>query len=139
MNTRYAKGYLLLHPTDCDPPHGLDLTDGSRDTLKVERLTQAFFRDGFDPKEPALVGYPLNGRIQLASGTHRHEAAIRANIFLPVVLRLRSVVEAAWGTDKWTQLIQDIAVNQLERIEVKEGGEVPGLDERVDLSRDLYQ
>lgn len=136
---RYARQYILLHPDDCNPPHGLDLAPGSRDTLKVEALTEAFARDGFDPKMPALVGYPLNGRIQLASGTHRHEAAKRAGIRLPVTIKLRSVVEAAWGTPAWQALIQDIAVESLERAEVSEYRDVPGLDERVDLSRDCVK
>lgn len=55
---RFARQVLWLHPDDCIPPHGLDLTDGSRDSIKVERLFWAFISEGFDPKEPALVGYP---------------------------------------------------------------------------------
>lgn len=135
--TRFARLYVLLHPDDCDPPHGLDLTDGSRDSLKVERLTEAFISNGFDPNEPALVGYPLNGRVQLATGTHRHEAAQRAGILLPVNMKLRSQVEAMWGTPEWAKLIEDIKVRDLELAPVPEGGEPPGLDERVDLSRDI--
>lgn len=98
---RFARHYVLLHPDDCEPPHGLDLEPGSRDSIKVERLTEAFARDGFDKTMPALVGYPLDGRVQLASGTHRHEAAKRAGIRLPVKLTLRSHVEAMWGTPAW--------------------------------------
>ena len=130
---RFARQYVLLHPDDCDPPHGLDLEPGSRDSIKVEWLTEAFARDGFDPKMPALVGYPLDGRVQLASGTHRHEAAKRAGIRLPVKMTLRSHVEATWGTPAWQQLIEDLSVESLELAPVKEGGVPPGLDERVDL------
>lgn len=83
MEPRYARLFVWMHPIDLDPPHGLDLEPGSRDSLKVEALTEAFAKDGFDRDEPALVGYPLNGRIQLATGTHRHEAASRAGIRLP--------------------------------------------------------
>jgi hypothetical protein len=103
----------------------------------VEWLTETFARDGFNPNEPALVGYPLNGRIQLASGTHRHEAAKRAGIRLPIRLMLRSSVEAMWGTAAWGTFIADIAVKDLECVEVTEGVFIPGLDERVDLTRDI--
>lgn len=135
--TRYARQYMWVSPDDCDPPHGLDLTVGSRDTLKVEMLTEAFARDGFDSRQPALVGYPLNGRIQLLSGTHRHEAARRAGIRLPVRMVMRSEVEAAFGTALWAHVIRDLPLAELEHAPVKEGGTPPGLDERVDLSRDL--
>lgn len=131
--TRLARHYILVDPTDCDPPHPLDLTVGSRDSLKVDRLTEAFVKDGFDPRMPALVGYPLNGRIQLLSGTHRHEAAKRATILLPVTMKLRSVVEATWGTPAWDALIEDIPVQDLELAPVQVPTPAPGLDERVDL------
>ena len=136
--TRYARHYVLLDPSDCDPPHGLDLTPGSRDSLKVERLEFEFRTNGFDRDEPALVGYACDGKVQLLSGTHRHEAARRSGIQLPVTLVLRSIVEGAWGTPEWEHLIGDISVKNLERIVVKEGGfPPPGLDERVDLTRDM--
>ena len=137
MLKRFARQYLLLHPDDCIPPHGLDLTDGSRDSLKVEYLEDHFRREGFDKTKSALVGYPCDGMVQLLSGTHRHEAAKRAGILLPVTLELRSVVEAKWGTPAWDELIKDIAVQDLEYSEVKENIPAPGLDERVNLSRDI--
>lgn len=135
--TRYARGYVLLDPSDCDPPHGLDLAPGSRDSLKVEKLEKAFRTKGFSKKKPALVGYPRDGRIQLVSGTHRHEAARRAGIMLPVKIMIRSEVEAIWGTPQWEDFLKDIPVEKLERVPVKEPTPAPGLDERVDLSRDL--
>lgn len=136
--TRYARQYVLMHPEDLIAPHGLDLTPGSRDTQKVERLTEMFARDGFDKTKAALIGYPSgDGRIQLASGTHRLEAAKRAGIRLPVHITLRSVVEAIWGTDQWIDFLKDKSVEQLEWAPVKEGGEAPALADRVDLSRDM--
>ncbi len=131
---RFARRYVLLHPDDCDAPHGLDLEPGSRDSMKVEGLTEAFARDGFDRTMPALVGYPLNGRVQLASGTHRHEAAKRAGIRLPVKLTLRSQVEAMWGTPAWEAFIEDLSVESLELAPLEASSAPPGLDERVDLS-----
>jgi hypothetical protein len=94
-------------------------------------LEEAFRTQGFDPNEPALVGYPIDGRIQLLSGTHRHEAARRADIFLPVTLKLRSVVEGSWGTERWENLIEDVPVKELEWAPVRESDWIPGLDERV--------
>lgn len=132
---RQCRQYTLLAPGDCDPPHGLDLEPWSRDSIKVEHLTDTFQKNGFDNNYPALVGYPLAGRIQLASGTHRHEAARRAGILLPVTIFLRSDVEAFWGTDKWSDLIKDIAVKDLELAPVKDGVDLPGLDERVSLEQ----
>lgn len=135
--TRFARHYILVDPSDCEPPHGLDLEPGSRDSIKVEYLTSCFIKYGFDYNEPALVGYPCNGRIQLLSGTHRHEAAKRAGILLPVTLKLRSVVEAAWGTEKWNELIEDIPVKDLEHFPINENVPAPGLDERVNLTKDM--
>ena len=130
--TRTARQYVLLHPDDCDPPHALDLTaEHTRDAVKVAWLEEQFARDGFDPKMPALVGYPLNGRVQLLSGTHRHEAARRASIRLPVRMVLRSDVEATWGTARWTETIRDVPVIELEDAEVHQGARPPDPDERV--------
>lgn len=135
---RKSRQYVLLSPEDCFPPHRLDLNPGTRDSIKVEWLTKAFIESGFSKDHSALVGYPLNGKIQLCSGTHRHEAAIRAGIKLPVTLTLRSDVEAMWGTEKWADFIKDIAVKDLEYAEINEDYTPPGLDERVDLERDIY-
>src|ERR1700743_3097950 len=138
MPKRFSKQYFLAHSEDCVPPHGLVLEPGSRDEIKVQKLTETFAKDGFDHSMPALIGYPLDGMIQLLSGTHRHEAAKRAGIRLPIHLHLRSVVEAAWGKEEeWANLIADIPVSELECAEVIESKDIPGLDERIDLTRDL--
>lgn len=121
---------IWLHPNDCDPPHSLNLTHGSRDLIKVEGLEEKFRVYGFDTHYPALVGYPFNGRVQLLSGTHRHEAARRCSIKLPVTLFLRSYVEAYWGTDKWPDLICDIPVDDLLKMESFDDI-APGLNERM--------
>lgn len=138
IDRRRARLYILVHPDDCDPPHGLDLTLGGRDARKVALLAEAFARAGFDRNKPALMGYPKDGRIQLLSGTHRHEAARLVDMRLPVVMYMRSVVEAVWGTPAWAELIEDIPVKELEQAPVKEGGVPPGLGERVDLSNGLW-
>jgi hypothetical protein len=103
-----------VHPNDCDPPHGLDLT-APHDYEKVNMLVEAFSTYGFDKSKSALVGYPREGRVQLLSGTHRHEAAKRAGIALPVMFWLRSAIEESWGElDDWRKVMQDIPVAALE-------------------------
>lgn len=110
---------LWIDPTDCDPPHGLDM-EGERDRIKVYSLMDAFLHEGFNLNCAALVGYPLNGRIQLLSGTHRHRAALMAGTKLPVTLWLRSYVEAMWGTEDWLKLIEDIPVKNLLSYDMKD-------------------
>ncbi len=134
---RLARQYVLLDPSDCDPPHSLDLSPGSRDTRKVEWLEDEFRRNGFDPEEPALVGYVLDGRVQLLTGTHRHESARRAGTKLPTTLYLRSTIEAHWGKETWVDVVKDISVLDLEKFPVREDVTPPTLEERVDLTRDL--
>lgn len=41
---RLARLYVLLHPDDCDAPHGLDLSPGSRDiprSVKPPKLSRS--------------------------------------------------------------------------------------------------
>ena len=104
-----------LHPTDCIPPHGLDMTS-PHDYLKVEMLYEAFVTSGFDKKKPALVGYPLDGKVQLLSGTHRHRAALMADIELPVTIWLQSDIIDKWGTDEWKRVMADVPLYRLERL-----------------------
>lgn len=117
---RKALCYVWVHPDDCDPPHGLDLTV-EHDATKVEMLRQAFVESGFDLGQPALVGYPLDGRIQLVSGTHRHLAAEQADILLPVTLWLRTDIQEMWGTELWLDVIRDIPVRDLENWAIIDG------------------
>ena len=117
---RLASFIIWVSPDDCMPPHGLDM-QRERDANKVKMLADAFWANGFDKNEPALVGYPLDGKIQLLTGTHRHEAAKLAGILLPIKMWLRSDVEEMWGTELWDTVIKDIPVNELECAEVKEG------------------
>lgn len=107
-----AQCLIWVEPDDCVPPHGLDMRH-PHDADKVAMLEDLFRIHGFDTRMPALVGYIVDGRIQLLSGTHRHLAAQRAGILLPVTLWLRSDVQATWGTELWGQVIADIAVDDL--------------------------
>jgi len=131
-SSRLARQVVWIGADDCDPPHGLDMAT-EHDAGKVEWLTVTFKENGFDPKMPALVGYPNGNRIQLLSGTHRHLAAKIAGIKLPVTLWLRSDVEERWGTELWPDVIKDIPVSELEEYEVKDGFHFSPY-ERVNLS-----
>lgn len=116
---RTAQMFLWLEPDDCIPPHGLDMKS-SRDINKVEHLRQAFVQYGFALNQPALVGYPLDGKIQLLSGTHRHLAASWAGKKLPVTVWLRSDIQRMWGTDLWDVVMEDIPVSQLMNAQVED-------------------
>lgn len=129
---RYVRSFMWVDPNDCDPPHGLDMRS-NHDADKVALLKEAFQREGFNLSYPALVGYPLNGRIQLVSGTHRHAAAQQAGIKLPITLWLRSSILELWGTDLWSKVILDIPVHELTEYPVVEGATSSPYD-RIDLS-----
>lgn len=133
MTQRTAQFVLWVDPNDCVAPHSLDM-DSARDANKVENLKQQFEKHGFDVNYPALVGYPLDGKIQLLSGTHRHLAAKQAKVPLPVTLWLRSDIERMWGTELWDKAIQDIPVKDLVQFTVKEGFRIPPYD-RVELMK----
>lgn len=105
---------VWVNAEDCYAPHGLDF-EWPHDRDKVDWLEHEFANNGFDKSKPALIGYPLNNKIQLLSGTHRHEAAKRTNTKLPIVLWLRSDVEKSWGIlEKWIRIMEDISVEELE-------------------------
>lgn len=94
-------------PQDCDPPHGI-----THDKT-YELLIEAFLKkegypgSGWDTKEPVLIGYPLDGRIQLLSGSHRWAAAKDAGIKIPVLMRQRSVIEASFGLlSEWEKIMK---------------------------------
>ncbi len=123
---------VWMDADECVPPHSLDLSS-EHDAAKVEMLVRAFEVNGFDKNYPALVGYPLNGVVQLLSGTHRHMAAKLTGTKLPITLWLRSDVEERWGTELWKNTIADIPVKELENYPVKDGFIVSPYD-RVDLS-----
>lgn len=97
---------------DCIPSHSLGL-QSKHDREKVEYLAQEFAKYGFDPNFPALVGYPLDGKIQLLTGTHRQLSGELSNTKIPMSMFLRSDIEKAWGTTVWQQVVADISVLKL--------------------------
>jgi hypothetical protein len=84
-------------------------------------LVDAFRKDGFNKDHPALVGYVLNGRIQLLSGTHRHCSAQAIGMKIPVTLWLGSQIDQSWGTlEEWAKIMKDIPVKRLEQVDVED-------------------
>ena len=88
-----------LPVTLCDPPHSV-----SRPNQVVD-LANDFHETGW--YGPALVGYPLNGRIQLLTGSHRYAAArLSEKDQLPVYLVSLAEVEAFWGNvGQWKRIL----------------------------------
>jgi hypothetical protein len=95
---------------DCDPPHAV------KDFDNFERLAEQFLKKegGWDLDKPVLIGYPLNGRIQLLSGSHRWAAAKVAGIKIPVLVRQRSVIEEFFGNlEEWAKIMQPIPTKEI--------------------------
>lgn len=94
----------LLDPVHLVAPHRVTRPE------HVEGLISSIEERGWDG--PPLIGYwlqrppdDLRGGIQLLSGTHRRAAAVHLGISVPVVVYPRAVVEAVWGTDRWSELM----------------------------------
>lgn len=105
---------IWMDPDDCDPPHEV------RKHERLWPLIEAFKANGFDKNRPALIGYILNGRVQLLSGTHRHTSAKEAGIKIPVTLWLGSQIDTSWGTlEEWRKVMEDIPVHKLEQVDVE--------------------
>lgn len=87
-------------PSICTPPHAVARPD------QVVDLANAFLENGWDPEQPALVGYPWEGGVQLLSGSHRYAAAVKAGlIFIPVHIWPFKAVETYWGTHVWAYIM----------------------------------
>ena len=88
--TRWALD-LQVAPEDCDPPHRVGRPE------QVIELQTEFATNGWSPSEPALVGYAINGRIQLLSGSHRWAASCGILDRIPVTLVASRLVDECWG------------------------------------------
>lgn len=73
---------------------------------KVMDLAADFAENGWDTSCPPLIGYFVEGEIQLLSGTHRQAAAVIAGIKIPVLIWSKYTVEQAWGTDDWPRIME---------------------------------
>lgn len=74
---------------------------------QVDELATLFSQSGWGAGYEALVGYVINGNLQLLSGTHRRAAAQQANIKIPVVIIPSDVVKTSWGhLESWNQVMK---------------------------------
>ena len=90
-----------LSPGQCLPPHRITHPE------KASQLCQDFLTSGWDMRQGALVGYPLEDGIQLITGSHRWAAALGAGIKVPVRVVPYSEVWASWGNlNKWFDLLR---------------------------------
>lgn len=87
-------------PKSWVPPHRVTHPE------KAEKLYQAFQHDGWDCSKPNLLGYvcDITGDQQLISGSHRHAAALAADILIPIEIFSYEYIKSIWGTDQWIQL-----------------------------------
>lgn len=90
-----------VSPSLCDAPHRIVECE------RLYNLIDAFLEGGWDLTKPCMIGYWLNDRIQLLSGSHRYEAAVRAKLEkVPVIVRTLSEVQDAYGDlDKWSLIM----------------------------------
>ena len=104
-----------MKPNLCWPPHRVTHSD------KLLELLEAFQASGWDETQPALIGYPDGHGVQLLSGSHRHAAALRADIDIPVCVYPYATVRAAWGDLSTWQLIMEGRVPDHNRLQVRQG------------------
>lgn len=90
----------------CDPPHRV--THYS----KLAELVKSFAAKGWNGQ--ALIAYPFEGRLQLLSGSHRHEAARLVDIRIPVILHSYEFIKHLWGTDLWIDLMNNAPVARMD-------------------------
>lgn len=96
-----SRGVLMpwLPTSACVPPHRVSHPE------KAQQLVEAFEAGGWAPDEPALLGYPWEGTIQLLSG-HRWAAADAVGIMVPVWIVEPELVGTNWGNlEAWLELM----------------------------------
>lgn len=94
-----------FNPLYLDPPHEVTSPD------RVAVLAASMSVHGWvgDP----LVGYILDNRLQLLSGTHRRAAAIIAKIRVPVILYTHAYIFEAYGDlDKWRKVMSSDVIDE---------------------------
>jgi superfamily II DNA or RNA helicase len=92
----------LVSPDLLALPHKYDLTPGSSSAKKVDHIAEEFGESGYDMERPPLVGYEVApDDIQLLDGGHRAQAAQRAGIDVPVLVKSRDAMLAARDTPEW--------------------------------------
>lgn len=90
-----------IEPSLCDPPHKVTHPE------KFIDLCGAFCGEGWDINEPPLLGYPIDNKIQLISGSHRWAAALEANIKIPIIVYSYDWIYEIWGSDTWLHILEN--------------------------------
>lgn len=90
---------VWLAPPDCDPPHPVTRS------AKLEALIRDLQQHGWRRGHPALLGYPLEDRVQLLTGAHRWAACVELQRLIPVDLMAHETVVLQWGDDDWITLV----------------------------------
>ena len=88
-----------INPEKLLPPHRVSRP------VQVKQLAMEFVLNGWDTTKPALIGYECDGFVQLLNGSHRHAAALQANIYVPVIVWPYEQVERVWGRPEWLKLM----------------------------------
>lgn len=96
-----------VEPASCLPPHRVT------HPTKLVELIKSISANGWNGQ--ALIGYPLDGELQLLSGSHRHEACRLLECRLPLVLHSYEFLRHLWGTDKWIDLMNNAPVARMNK------------------------
>jgi hypothetical protein len=88
---------IYVHPNQCIPPHKVTHEE------KLEKLIHSIQNNGWDG--PSLLGYVLDDKIQLISGSHRWAAMDFLDFLIPVDLKDFSYVHCVYGTKEWEDLM----------------------------------
>lgn len=95
------KAVVWIETWRCDPPHRITHPE------KYDELRSEFIARGWGDGCPALLGYSLDGRVQLVSGSQRWAAAHDAGLKqIPVVVVSYDDAREFWGSDQWIAWVQ---------------------------------
>lgn len=99
-------GEIVWMPAEmCAPPHRVTHPD------RLADLITAIERDGWNG--PMLLGYWLDGKVQLISGSHRWAAATALHRQLPVWLHDYEYIRGIYGTHEWMELMAASILNPI--------------------------
>jgi len=94
---RRTTKFKWLNPNILDLPHRVTRPE------QVDSLVLSLTKCGWCG--PPLIAYWHGNAIQLLSGTHRAAAARQLDMVVPVIVHPYDVVEKAWGTPEWQDLM----------------------------------
>ena len=92
--------FKWLDISECTPPHRI--THESHLEILINSL-----KNGWDLNCPVLIGYELDGLVQLISGSHRYEACRYNKLKLPVIIYEYNYIESIFGSNLWIDLVSN--------------------------------